>query len=98
MKRPKIVHNWDDLPVALSVNDAATILDISTGYVGVKCRDGTLPAVQIGRNWYINRDQLREMLGQAPAAQVLPPDAYIEAIAQRTAELLYQKMNGGVSA
>ena len=95
MRPPKKVHNWDDLPVALSVNDTAIILDISTDYVTLQCRQGKLPAKQIGRSWYIDRNKLRAMLGQgAPSPAPCTQPDQIEAIAQRVAELVLAQLKG----
>lgn len=99
MKQPKIVHNWDELPMVLTVDLVAIIMDCCTTHVCMRCRDGTLPATKVGQSWYIDRDKLREMLGQGnptPAAPQLTADQ-TEAIARRVVELIIPLLKTAVN-
>ena len=47
----------------LTVDETAAYLKISKGTVWTWCRTGQLPAIKVGRQWRIRREDLEEMLG-----------------------------------
>ena len=55
-------RDFDEMPVILTVAETAAVLVISTDAVTKHCRNGNLPAKQIGRNWYINKNDLKRYL------------------------------------
>jgi len=55
-----------------SVEEVCTLLGVSDKFVWRLCRQGKLPAVQIGRKWYIKRPELDQMLGIADPEQSTP--------------------------
>ena len=56
------------MPRLLTVEEAAEELRLDPQTVCRYCREGKLPAVQLGRVWRINAERLEEMLdAKAPA-------------------------------
>ena len=53
------------LPDLLTVEQMADILGLAQNTVRSLCRSGELPAVHIGRRWYVPRAKLNEFLGVA---------------------------------
>lgn len=53
------------LPDLLTVEQMADILGLVQNTVRSLCRSGELPAVHIGRRWYVPRAKLNEFLGVA---------------------------------
>lgn len=49
----------------LTVEQMADILGLAQNTVRSLCRSGELPAVHIGRRWYVPRAKLNEFLGVA---------------------------------
>lgn len=45
--------------IMITINDAATILDISPCRVRALAREGRLPAQKIGRDWLIDEARLK---------------------------------------
>lgn len=52
-------------PDLLTVEQMADILGLAQNTVRSLCRSGELPAVHIGRRWYVPRAKLNEFLGVA---------------------------------
>jgi excisionase family DNA binding protein len=52
--------------------DVAALLKCSTKFVWRLCRDGELPAVKLGRNWFIKRREFDAKLGLSDTAQDKP--------------------------
>ena len=52
-------------PDLLTVEQMAEMLGLSTNTVRSLCRSGQIPAVHIGRRWYVPRAKLNEFLGVA---------------------------------
>ncbi|AMR82833.1 helix-turn-helix domain-containing protein [Bacillus thuringiensis] len=44
---------------AIGVNEAASILNVSPGYVKNRCAEGKIVAKKIGKTWVIDRSKLR---------------------------------------
>lgn len=60
---------WDDYPVTLSIKETAQLLGISRlNTITSKCRNGELPAVKMGKDWRIDRDQLRAIFASRVTA------------------------------
>lgn len=53
------------LPDLLTVEQMADSLGLAQNTVRSLCRSGELPAVHIGRRWYVPRAKLNEFLGVA---------------------------------
>lgn len=52
-------------PDLLTVEQMAEMLGLSTNTVRSLCRSGQIPAVHIGRRWYVPRAKLDELTGVA---------------------------------
>lgn len=52
-------------PDLLTVEQMAEMLGLSTNTVRSLCRNGQIPAVHIGRRWYVPRAKLDELTGVA---------------------------------
>lgn len=57
----QVAFNYSD--ELLTVEDMSLLLKTSETQVRRLCSAGKLPAVHIGRRWYVHRDKLAEMLG-----------------------------------
>lgn len=55
---------FEDLPPRLDVTQVADLLGVSTKGVYAWLRDGTIPGYQIGRTWFILRDELKATMRQ----------------------------------
>ncbi len=55
--------DFDRCDALLTVDDMCVLLKTSPVQVRRYCSAGTIPAVKIGRRWYVHRDKLAEMLG-----------------------------------
>jgi len=53
------------LPDLLTVEQMADILGLAQNTVRSLCRNGQIPAVHIGRRWYVPRAKLDELTGVA---------------------------------
>lgn len=53
----------DNLPIALTVRQAAELLNLCNRTVYRMCVDGELKAVKLRKSWRINRDAVLELLG-----------------------------------
>ncbi|GGO94019.1 hypothetical protein GCM10011584_34060 [Nocardioides phosphati] len=53
---------FENLPERLDVKDVAELLGVSIQGVYAWLRNGTVPGYQIGRSWFILRDELKEVL------------------------------------
>lgn len=56
---------FDQCDELLTVEDMARLLKKSPVMIRRLCYAGELPAVHIGRRWYVHRDKLAEMFGVA---------------------------------
>lgn len=52
----------DKLPMILNTETMAELLNVSDQTVRAACNDGTLPAVKVGRRWFVSRDLFIEFL------------------------------------
>jgi excisionase family DNA binding protein len=59
----------------LTVKEVAVYLRVSRVTVWRWCQRGTLPAVQVGRNWRIHRDDLLNLLERSPPLNSAPFDS-----------------------
>lgn len=58
------ISDWASLPVILSVEETALVLNCSQEQVRKLCRDGILPARKVSpRLWAVSKNRLREFLG-----------------------------------
>lgn len=59
------VKNFDEMPVMLSVNQAAEVLGISNvSFYKLIEKDKSFPVVQLGRRKYIPKEQLKEWIDE----------------------------------
>lgn len=56
------------LPQLMSTADAAEYLHLKVATVVTKCRLGELPAVKVGRHWFVHVARLAEQLDQTTSA------------------------------
>ena len=58
----------DELPLVLTVEEAARVLRISRGAAYEAVRTGELPAVRIGRTLRVPRHRIADLLGEKEVA------------------------------
>lgn len=56
MAKAKIYHSIDELPVQMDLACIAILTGLSPEWVRRLCKTGQLPAYQIGRTWYVDKD------------------------------------------
>ncbi len=54
--------NYDEMPLALCVEDLMKVLDIGRNTAYALIKSGRLRCIKVGRKWRIPRDALREFL------------------------------------
>ena len=59
------LSNWDDLPLVLTVDEAAEILRLKAHAVEALCRSGELRAARLGADWRIERAAVMARFGAA---------------------------------
>ena len=63
--RQKLYLSWDEVPCLISLEQAAILLGIGIDAVRKHCVSNELPAVKIGRFWYIDKQRLMTQFGYA---------------------------------
>lgn len=70
MLTPEKMLAVNDLPLMLTVNQAAPILNVCPRTIVRMCNNGQLKAVKTASAWRINRDALLEYAGLVQAEQL----------------------------
>ena len=63
MFQKKVYLTWNEVPCLISLEQAAILLGIGIDAVRKHCVSNELPAVKIGRFWYIDKQRLMEQFG-----------------------------------
>lgn len=53
---------WGRVPLLLTTDQAAILLQSTPENLRKLCRTGKLPAIQVGVEWRISRDSIRDLL------------------------------------
>jgi excisionase family DNA binding protein len=61
-RMPKYYCDWSRLPLMLTINQAAVLIQITPEHLRTLCRKGIVPAMQLGQEWRIDREVMRERL------------------------------------
>lgn len=59
---------FSGLPVTLTVDDVASVLNVSKQNVYLWLRDGVIPGYKIGTTWRVVRDELKETMREGANA------------------------------
>ena len=59
----KTYLSWDEVPALITIEDAALLLGLSIESVRRYCLIGDIPAVQIGKQWRIDKQKLMKKFG-----------------------------------
>ena len=54
---------WNDVPALIDLEQASTLLGLSIESVRRYCVTGDIPAVQIGKQWRIDKEKLMKKFG-----------------------------------
>lgn len=54
--------NWNSVPVLLSPEQAAVLLQMTPEHIRRMCRLGQIPAIHVGKIWRIDREVIRAMI------------------------------------
>ncbi len=65
MKKMRPYYGWDQMPVLLTVPEAANLLRVTEQAVRAMLREGKIPAIKAGREWRIERDAIKRVLDAA---------------------------------
>lgn len=61
--KQKSYLTWDDVPVLISLDQAAILLGVGVDAVRKYCVANELPAIRIGKVWHIDKQLLMERFG-----------------------------------
>ena len=61
--RPKDYLSWDAVPALIDLEQASVLLGLSVESVRRYCVTKDLPAVQIGKQWRIDKQKLMKQFG-----------------------------------
>ena len=61
--KPKAYLTWAEVPALMDVEQASLLLGLSVEAVRRYCLIKDIPAVQIGKQWRIDKQQLMEKFG-----------------------------------
>ena len=56
---------WDDVPALIDLEQASVLLGLSIDSVRRYCVNGDIPAIQIGKQWRIDKQNLMKKFGYA---------------------------------
>ena len=59
----KTYLSWEEVPALMTIDEAAILLGLSIESVRRYCLIGDVPAVQIGKQWRIDKQKLMEKFG-----------------------------------
>ena len=63
MYKQKQFLTWNDVPVIINLEEAGTLLGLSEESVRRYCVTGDIPAIQIGKQWRIDKEKLMKKFG-----------------------------------
>lgn len=63
--RQNFYLTWDEVPVLISLEQAAILLGIGIDAVRKHCVNNEIPATKIGKTWHIDKQRLMEQFGYA---------------------------------
>lgn len=58
---------WGRVPLLLTIDQAAILLQCTPENLRKLCRQGKVPAMQLGSEWRISKDSIRAQLQEKPA-------------------------------
>jgi excisionase family DNA binding protein len=61
--KQKAYLSWDEVPALIDIEQAALLLGLSIESVRRYCLTKDIPAVQIGKQWRIDKQKLMEKFG-----------------------------------
>lgn len=61
--RQRSFFTWNDVPALIDLEQASTLLGLSVDSVRRYCVIGDIPAVQIGKQWRIDKEKLMKKFG-----------------------------------
>ena len=59
----KTYLSWNDVPALIDIEQASVLLGLSIDSVRRYCVIGDIPAVQIGKQWRIDKEKLMKKFG-----------------------------------
>lgn len=67
MNRPRNQYTeWSKVPLVLNTVQAGLLLQMTPDHLSRLCRSGAVPAMQLGTEWRISREAIREKLNGKP--------------------------------
>jgi excisionase family DNA binding protein len=57
-----LVRSWDELPMLLTAQQAADVLQLHVNTIKGWCRESKLPARKLGKGWRIAREALQRFV------------------------------------
>ena len=58
-----MAKDFENLPNLMEVSDVCQLMHIHPNTFRARCIKGELPAVKVGRRWYVKKGELLQMLG-----------------------------------
>ena len=63
--RKQLFLTWNDVPAIIDLEQASILLGVNIESVRRYCVSGEIPAVQIGKQWRIDKNNLMKKFGYA---------------------------------
>ena len=63
MKKHRMYLSWSEVPALIDLEQASMLLGLSVESVRRYCLTGDIPAIQIGKQWRIDKAKLMEKFG-----------------------------------
>lgn len=65
----KYFYDWNRVPLMMTIDQAAILIQITLEHLRTLCRKGIVPAMQLGQEWRIDREVVRERLNGRQVVQ-----------------------------
>ena len=62
--RKKVTYflNWEQMPICLTPEDVARLLNKNVQIIRKYAREKTIPATKVGKCWHFNREEIRKIV------------------------------------
>lgn len=61
-KKITYIRDWEQMPVTLTPQEVAVLLNKNVQIIRKYAREKTLPAVKIGKGWVFTKDEVRKFI------------------------------------
>ncbi len=61
-QRYTYIRNWEQMPVTLSPDEVALLMNKTVRTVRKWAREGTIPALKVGKSWVFSKNEIRKIV------------------------------------